>query len=121
MEKVVGEPWSRLRRSNHSQEGVSRGLEELEIEDTSLLCAANFTRAIAGQELFVLPTPVAIWPLSSSAPGRMDTTTIYPKGILGSLRAWLIHGTTDLHSSCVSFIVTARSSLILVEVHLMLP
>lgn len=56
----MDEPWSRLRRSSHSQAGVSRALGELGMEDTSLPRAANFTRAIAAlwQELFLLSLPV---------------------------------------------------------------
>lgn len=66
----MGEHWSRLRRSSHSQAGISGALGELGMEDTSLPCAGNFARPIAvlWPELSRLPPQSAISLQSSLSP-----------------------------------------------------
>jgi len=103
MEEVVGEPWSRLRRSSRSQAGVSRALGELGVEDASLPHAASFTRAVAvlWQELFLLPPAVCSLATVLLSPWEEGHHSHVSQDVLGSPRAWLIGGTKDQHSSHV--------------------
>lgn len=85
----MGEHWSRLRRSSHSQAGISGALGELGMEDTSLPCAANFARAIAvlWPELSRLPHPVCCFATVLPQPlGEETSQPCVPQVVWGLLK-----------------------------------